>query len=161
VLQGFDKMLKVIQMYFTYEGRFNIVYQYHIKILLVFTWKEAMNLHFYLFRVISKMDDEVQDKSKKVDTSFFHYGLIKILVMEKLRKTNIDWEAFLTSSEFQINVTPTPRSKIQIPTHVERTLFSEVSKKKRGVMTDIDDRATNETEEGRSSQPSHREASPM
>jgi hypothetical protein len=29
MLEGFDKMLKVIQRYFTCEGRFNMIYQYH------------------------------------------------------------------------------------------------------------------------------------
>jgi hypothetical protein len=89
MLEGFDKMLKVIQRYFTCEGRFNMVYQYHIRLLLHFTGKEAMNLPFYLFRSIGKMVDRVQAKSKQVDTSVFHSGLIKMLVMEELRKTNI------------------------------------------------------------------------
>jgi hypothetical protein len=90
MLEGFDKMLKFIQRYFTYEGRCNMVYQYHIRLLLHFIGKEAMNLPFYLFRSIGKMVDRVQDKSKQVDTSVFHSGLIKTLVMEELRKTNID-----------------------------------------------------------------------
>jgi hypothetical protein len=156
MLQGFDKMLKVIQRYFTCEGIFNMVYQYHIRLLLHFIGKEAMNLPFYLFRSIGKMDDRVQAKSKQVDTSVFHSGLIKMLVMEELRKTNTDWETFLTSSHFQLNVSPTPQSKIQSPTPVERIVCSEVSKRKRGAMTDIDDKATNETEAGGPSQPSHR-----
>jgi hypothetical protein len=33
---GFDKMLKIIQRYFTCEGRFNMLYQYHIRLLLHF-----------------------------------------------------------------------------------------------------------------------------
>jgi hypothetical protein len=54
------------------------------------------------------MDNKVQAKSKQVDTSVFHSGLIKILVMEELRKKNKDWETFNTSSHFQLNVSPTP-----------------------------------------------------
>jgi hypothetical protein len=105
-------MLKVIQRYFTCEGSFNMVYQYHIKLLLHFTGKEAINIPFYLFRSIGKMDDRVQAKSKQVDTSVFHSVQIKILVMEELRKTNTNWESFLTSSQFQLNIAPTPNSKI-------------------------------------------------
>jgi hypothetical protein len=85
-----------------------MIYQYHISLLLHFTGKDAMNLPFYPFRSTGKMYDRVQDKSKEVDTSVFHYGLIKMLVMEELRKKNIDWEAFITSSHFQLNVSPTP-----------------------------------------------------
>jgi hypothetical protein len=40
-------------------------------------------------------------------------------------------------------------------------MCSEVSKKKRGAMTDKYDKATNEIEAGGPSQPSHREASPL
>jgi len=35
------------------------------------------------------MSDRVQAKSKKVDTSVFHSDLIKMLVLEELKKTNI------------------------------------------------------------------------
>ena len=91
MLESFDKILKVIQRYFTCEGRFNMVYQYHISLFLNFTGKEATNLPFYLFRSIGKMFDRVQAKSKKVDSSDFHSGLIKMLVMEELRNTNTNW----------------------------------------------------------------------
>jgi hypothetical protein len=47
------------------------------------------------------MVDRVQAKSKAVETSVFHSGLIKMIVMEELRKKNIDWEEFITSSHFQ------------------------------------------------------------
>jgi hypothetical protein len=49
-----------------------------------------MNLPFYLFRNIGKMSDRVQAKPKQVDISFFHSGLIKMLVLEELKKTNTD-----------------------------------------------------------------------
>jgi hypothetical protein len=90
LVEGFDKMLRVIQRYFTCEGRFNMIYQYHIRLLLHFTGKDLMNIPFYLFRSIGKMADRVQAKSKAVDTSVFHSGLIKMLVMEELKKKNID-----------------------------------------------------------------------
>jgi hypothetical protein len=40
LVEGFDKMLKIIQRYFTCEGRFNMIYQYHIRLFLNFTRKE-------------------------------------------------------------------------------------------------------------------------
>lgn len=72
MLEGLDKMLKVIQRYFTCEGRFNMINQYHIRLLLHCTGKDAMYLPFYMFRSIGKMSDRVQAKSKAVDTSVFH-----------------------------------------------------------------------------------------
>jgi hypothetical protein len=92
MLEGFDKMLKIIQRYFTYEGRFNMIYQYDIRLLLHLIWKDVMNLPFYLFISIGKMFDRVQAKSKLVDTNVFNSGLIKMLVMDELRKRNMEWE---------------------------------------------------------------------
>jgi hypothetical protein len=91
LVEGFDKMLKVIQRYFSCEGRFNMIYQYHIRLLLHFISKDPMNIPFYLFWSMGKMDDRVQDKSKDVDISFFHSWLIRMLVMEELKKTNTTW----------------------------------------------------------------------
>jgi hypothetical protein len=64
LVEGFDNMLKVIHRYFTCEGRFNMIYQYHIRLLLHFTGKYLMNIPFYLFRSMGKMVDRVQAKSK-------------------------------------------------------------------------------------------------
>jgi hypothetical protein len=115
LVEYFDKMLKIIQRYFTCERRFNTLYQYHIRILLHFTGKDEMNITFYLLRSIRKMSDRVQDKSKVVDTSVFHSGLIRMLVMEELRKRNIPWEQFIVSAHMKLDITSTPQSKIQSP----------------------------------------------
>ena len=95
LVEGFDKMLKIIQRYFTCEGRFNMIYQYHIRILLHFTGKDLMNIPFYLFKSMGKMADRVQAKSKAVDTTFFHSGLSRMLVVEELKKINLSWEQFI------------------------------------------------------------------
>jgi hypothetical protein len=86
LVEEFDKMLKIIQRYFTCEGRFNTLYQYHIRLLLHFTGKDEMNIPFYLLRSIGKMSDRVQSKSKVVDTSIFHSGLIRMLVSRRTEK---------------------------------------------------------------------------
>jgi hypothetical protein len=152
--EGFDKILKVIQSYFTCEGGFNMIYQYHIRLLLHFIGKDAMNLSFYLFRIIGKMADRVQAKSNLVDASFFHLGLINMLVMEELRKKNMDWEAFISSSHFQLNVAPTPQSKMKIPLHIDKTVNSEVNKKRKSTKNARDDKSTKDNEAGGPSQSS-------
>jgi hypothetical protein len=98
LVEGFDKMLKVIQRYFTCEVRLNMIYQYHNSLLLHFTCKDLMNIPFYMFRSMGKMVDRVKSKSKVVDTIVFHYGLIKMLVMEELKKRNLTWEQFIVST---------------------------------------------------------------
>jgi hypothetical protein len=97
MLEYFDNILKVIYRYFTCEGRFNMVYQYHIKLLMHFTRKEPLNIPFYLLINLGKMLDKVQDKSKKLGTIVFHFDLIKMLVLEELKKTNSYWDAFLVT----------------------------------------------------------------
>jgi hypothetical protein len=136
MLGYFDKMLRVIQMYFTCEERFNMEYQYHIRLLLYFTEKESMNLPFYLFRSIGKMSDRVQAKSKQVDTSAFHSGLIKMLVLEELKKTNIYWDDFLDASGFQLDVAHIPESKRQTPTPAKKIVQSNSSKKRKMTKSD-------------------------
>jgi hypothetical protein len=76
-----------------------------------------------------KMADRVQAKSKAIETCVFHSGLIKILVMEELRKKNIDWDQFITSAHLQLNVSPTPQSKVQSPLQVENIVHIETSRK--------------------------------
>jgi hypothetical protein len=105
---------------------------------------------------IGKMSDKVRDKSKQVDTSVFHSGLIKMLVMEYLKKTNTDLEIFLNTLHFQLDITPTPRSKRRTPTHVERIVHSNSRKKKRVTRTNKSFQATDEAKEGGPSQPHDR-----
>jgi hypothetical protein len=160
MLEYFDKILRVIQRYFTCEGRFNMVYQYHIRLLMHFTGKESLNLPFYLHRILGKMSDRVQAKSKQVDTSVFHSGLIKMLVLEELKKTNTDWDAFLVASGFQVDVVHTPQSKRQTPISVEKIVHSKSSKKRKMAKKDKSSQSTDKISEG-PSQPPDEETSPM
>lgn len=115
LVEGFDKMLKIIQRYFTCEGRFKMIYQYHIRLLLHFIGKDSMNIPFYLLRSMGKMSDRVQAKFKAVETSVFHSGLIRMLVMEELKKRNISWEQFIVSTNMQLDIASTPQSRMQSP----------------------------------------------
>jgi hypothetical protein len=71
MIEGFDKMLRVIQRYFTCEGRFNMIYQYHIRLLFHFIGKYLMNLPFYLFRSIKKIVDKSRLSPRKLTQLFF------------------------------------------------------------------------------------------
>jgi hypothetical protein len=46
LIEQFDRILKIIQIYFTCKGRFNTLYQYHIKLLIHFTGKIEMNITY-------------------------------------------------------------------------------------------------------------------
>jgi hypothetical protein len=112
LVEDFEKMLKIIQRYFMCEERFNMLYHYHIRIFLHFTSKYEMNIPFCLLRSMGKMSDRVQAKSKAMDTSVFHSGLIRMLVIEELKRRNIPWEHFIISSHMQLDIASTPHSKM-------------------------------------------------
>jgi hypothetical protein len=124
-------MLKIIQRYFSCEGRFNTLYHYHISLLLHFIGKVQMNMPYYLLRSIGKMTDRVQDKSMDVDSSLFHSGLIGMLVSEELGKKYISWENFLVSSHFKLDPTPSPQSQIAVSSSPTSTKVG-ISKKIKG-----------------------------
>ena len=79
---NYSKFFFVIQKYFNYEGRFHMACLYHFRLLLHFTGKQSLDLPFFLFWSLGKMYDKVQNKSEGSETSIFHHGLIKVLVLE-------------------------------------------------------------------------------
>ena len=82
---NFSKLLLIIQKYFTCEGRYHKVYSYHFKLIKHFVGKISLDLPFYLHRSLEKMADKVQAKSEGSETSLFHHGLIKLLVLDELK----------------------------------------------------------------------------
>jgi hypothetical protein len=131
MLEYFNNMLRVIQSYFTCEGIFDMVYQYHIRLLMHFTGKQCQNIPFYLLRSLGKMSDKVQANIKMVENSVFHYGLINMLVLEELKKFDIDWDIFLSASGFHPDVVNTPQTKRRTPTSAEKVVHTESRKKRK------------------------------
>jgi hypothetical protein len=132
LIENFDRILKIIQRYFTCEGRFNTLYEYHIRLLLHFTGKIKMNIPYYLLRIIGKMLDRIQSKSKDVDTSIFHSGLIRILVSEELGKKDISWEHFVVASHFKLDIAATPQSQNASPLSSTSAAKAGTRKKRKG-----------------------------
>jgi hypothetical protein len=61
------------------------------------------------------MSDLIQSKSKDVDTSIFHSGLIIMIVSEELAKKEISWEHFVVSSHFKLDIVSTSQSQNTSP----------------------------------------------
>jgi hypothetical protein len=97
ILENHRILLRVIQRFFTCEGRFTKVYQYHIKLLMHFTSRKPLNLTYYLFKSLGNMDDRVQARKDLMEPNLFHFSLIKFLVLEELRKRNQDSDTFASS----------------------------------------------------------------
>jgi hypothetical protein len=74
-----------------------------------FTGRKPLNLPYYLFRSLGKMDDIVQVRKDQGEPSLFHFSLINLLVLEELRKRNQDWEAFVASSQIATDYLNSPQ----------------------------------------------------
>lgn len=86
-----SKLLQAIQRYFTCEGRFGRICQYHFTPLMHFTRKSPLNLPFYLLRSLNKMANKVQGKQSQVEPNLSHFSLTKLLVLEELNKRKQSW----------------------------------------------------------------------
>jgi hypothetical protein len=79
-----------------------------------------------------EMTNRVQAKSKAMDTSVFHSGLIRMLVMEDFKKRNIAWDQFISYVNIQLNSTSTPQSKLHSPFPIDSVSHTETRKKRKG-----------------------------
>jgi hypothetical protein len=60
--EPFQKLLKVIRRYFTYERRSDRIYPHHIRLLMHFTGKRPLNLPFFLHQSLGGMADMSKPK---------------------------------------------------------------------------------------------------
>jgi hypothetical protein len=74
-------LLMFIKQFVTCEGRYGFVFLFHLRLLMVFMDFELSMPH-YLHRILSKMAKKY--KRSQADTSLFHVGLIKMLVVYEL-----------------------------------------------------------------------------
>ena len=72
-----------------------------------------MDTPFYLFKILGKMVVKVQSKGFEIDRYIFHFGLIKLLVLEELEKMGTGCNTFLFFDGYELEVmTPTPRKNV-------------------------------------------------
>jgi len=116
----YQQFLKIIQRFFTCEGRYDTVRQYHFRLLLHFTGREMLDIPFYLYRSLGKMSDKIQKMPQTAEKHLFHFGLMKLLVLEELRKLGRDWNTLLLLADYQLETleapsrrgTPKPKSRV-------------------------------------------------
>ena len=104
LLDEFDKFLMLIKRFFTREGRFDRFLQYHLRLLLHFTSKKELDIPFYLFLSIQKMIKKAQEHPQQLEKHIFRYGLIKLLIVEELKKKSRDWNTFLFVANYQVEM---------------------------------------------------------
>jgi hypothetical protein len=89
--------LIIIHRYITCEGRFSLVYIYHIRILMHLNGDYPLNLPYFLLKSLTKMSKRVQSLSTNAKSSLFHQVLIKTLVMSALRELQKTWSWLMHS----------------------------------------------------------------
>jgi hypothetical protein len=88
-------MLVFLQEFLTYEGRYVVTILYHLRLLLHFGGPKIVFPRF-LWMSLNKMVRGVNYVSKNPETSLYHYGLMKLLVVHELRKRDRSWKKLLT-----------------------------------------------------------------
>jgi hypothetical protein len=91
-------LLMILKQFITCEGRYGFVFLFHLRLLMVFMGFE-LSLPHYLHRSLFKMAKKY--KRSQADTSLFHVGLIKILVVYELGLRRDPWPDFLNRNGFE------------------------------------------------------------
>jgi hypothetical protein len=79
--QRWHDLLMIIKQFITCEGRYGFVFLFHLRLLMVFMGFE-LNVPHYLHRSLFKMAKRY--KRSQADTSLFHLGLIKMIMVYEL-----------------------------------------------------------------------------
>jgi hypothetical protein len=99
-LKKWHDMLFILHKYVTYEGRYGLVFYYHLILLMNFVKGYELDMPFYLMSSLNKMDSTIQHNPRSLEGSLFHFGLIKMLVEERLQEYNDNWEQFLIHNHY-------------------------------------------------------------
>ena len=91
-------LLMILKQFVTCEGRYGFVFLFHLRLLMVFMGFE-LNMPHYLHRSLFKMAKKY--KRSQADTSLFHVGLIKMLVVSELGLRRDSWHSFLNRNGFE------------------------------------------------------------
>jgi lambda repressor-like predicted transcriptional regulator len=81
----------VIQRYITYDGRYNVVWPLHLKLLATLKHRLVINLPFFLNAMLHEVAAKTQ-KDKYPVTIISHHGIVlKIILNSSLSQTRITW----------------------------------------------------------------------
>jgi hypothetical protein len=101
LVHPWDELAYLIQKFITCEGRFNIIYLYHIKLLQHLRGDCEINMPYFLLQSLSKMAKTVQKQDRNTRRSLYHCGLIKMIVKNELLKQNMNWQQFTIENGFE------------------------------------------------------------
>jgi hypothetical protein len=101
--QRWHDLLMITKQFITCEGRYGFILLYHLRLLMVFIGYE-LNMPHYLHRSLFKMAKRY--KCSQVDTSLFHYGLIKMIMVYELGLRRDCWGDFISRNNFEDSIPP-------------------------------------------------------
>jgi hypothetical protein len=91
-------LLMIIKQFITCEGRYGFIFLFHLRLLMVFMGFKLSMPH-YLHRSFFKMAKSY--KRNQADTSLFHLGLIKMIMVYELGLRRDCWDDFLSRNGFE------------------------------------------------------------
>jgi len=118
IIKEDDEFLKVIHRYFTCESRFNMVYAYHVRLLMHFRGVKVLNIPYLLHSSLGKMCEKIQGNPYSFSSHIFPCGLIKLLIVRELAKRRSTRGLFLEKLGYH-PITPIPLKERETP-------FSEI-----------------------------------
>jgi hypothetical protein len=86
-------LLAIVKQFITCEGRFRLVFLYHLRLLMSFIGF-LLNMPYFLLRSLYKMGKRF--RKQRSDSSLFHHGIIKIILVHQLQLQNDCWDAFIS-----------------------------------------------------------------
>jgi hypothetical protein len=89
----------VIRKYFTCERKSVKIHRHHIRLLMHFTGRRSLNLPFFLHQRLRGMAGSVQAKANQPKKNLSHISLIKLLIVEELRRLGKSWDSFMLSAD--------------------------------------------------------------
>jgi hypothetical protein len=90
-------LLVIVKQFVTCEGRYGLVFLYHLRLLMNFMGY-PLNMPHYLLHSPYKMSKRF--KCEKADSSLFHHGLIRLIIVHHLSLHGDNWQAFLSRNGF-------------------------------------------------------------
>jgi hypothetical protein len=90
-------LLAIVKQFVTCEGRYGLVFLYHLRLLMNFI-DYPLNMPHYLLCSLYKMSKRF--KREKADSSLFHHCLIKVIIVHHLSLSGDCWQAFLSRNGF-------------------------------------------------------------
>jgi hypothetical protein len=96
--QRWHDSLMIIKQFITCDGRYGFVFLHHLHLLMVFMGYQ-LNMPYYFHRSLFKMSKKY--KRNQADSSLFHYGPVKMIVVCHLGLHGDFWNDFLARNDFE------------------------------------------------------------